>query len=222
MIQNSKGEAGRMNPSGGRLPAGSEDPPALLHGLSALGISTLVGQWYCEKKTDLSFRHPEIFIESPALISGIKGHEALSRDAEPVSAEAFQEALGRGETVTLQESGFEGRYQGVAILGVPDLVTFQGRSGRLLLEFKFSRRRALFTDRSVQAQLYGWLLEQSGYETDRLTCAVCVVSPALSEGSAEGEWKRVRGDLLREILARYEGERRRREHPMTQASPLTL
>lgn len=222
MIQNSRGEAERLNPDAGRSTAGSGDPPALLHGLSAVGISTVAGQWYCEKKVDLSFRHREIPIGSPALASGVEGHEALSRDAEPVSAEAFEEALRRGETVTLQESGFEGRYLGVSILGVPDLVTFQGRSGRLLLEFKFSRRRALFIDRSVQAQLYGWLLEQSGYETDRLICAVCVVSPALSERDPQGGPK-IQGDLLRAILARYTDARSRRQgHPMIQAAPLTL
>jgi len=44
-------------------PDGSElmaERNVLVHGRLCLEVSTMASQWYCEKKTDLSIRHPEI------------------------------------------------------------------------------------------------------------------------------------------------------------------
>jgi len=159
-------------------PDGSElmaERNVLVHGRLCLEVSTMASQWYCEKKTDLSIRHPEIEVQSLALESGTGGHEELSRGAVTITENEFERALKQKKKVLLQESRFEATFDSVRIVGVPDLIEFHGQRGLLVLEFKFSGRSRPFIDRYVQAQLYGWLLQRNGFDVTRLVCAVCVI-----------------------------------------------
>lgn len=147
------------------------------HGLKAVGVSTLAGQLYCEKKVDLSFEHPEIDIRSKATDVGTEGHEDISSDALQITRYEFIQAVKRGDEFTLQESMFEAKFKGMGILGVPDLVRLHGNRCLAVLEFKFSRRSAPFIDRFIQAQLYGWLIQKNGLDTSKCICGICVLPP---------------------------------------------
>lgn len=181
----------------------AETLPALRHGVSGVGVSTLAGQWYCELKVDLKFRHPEISVVSPALARGTAGHGALSADAVPMTPDELAARVRLGEDIFLQESRFSAPIHGAAVIGVPDLVHLRGRDARLVLEFKFSRRDDLFIDRFIQAQAYGLLLEGSGYGMDDTVCVVGVLPSPPSRSPDETAVDRLRKEgVLDRILER--------------------
>ena len=163
-------------------------PSGLRHGVPGIGVSTLAGQWYCEMKVDLKYRHPEIAIRSPALERGTAGHGAFSAGAVPMAADELRERIEKGEDIYLQESRFAAPIHGAPVVGVPDLVHLRGRDARLVLEFKFSKRDDLFIDRFIQTQSYGLLLEGTGYRMDD---TVCVVGVLPSRETKEGVLQRI-------------------------------
>jgi hypothetical protein len=168
-----------------------------------IGVSTLAGQWYCELKVDLQFRHPEIRVVSPALERGTAGHGALSEGAVPLSREDFDARVRRGEELYLQESRFRARVHDAPLVGVPDLLHLKGRDARLVLEFKFSKRDDLFIDRFIQAQAYGALLEGLGYRMDETVCVLGVLSPGTPRDSDSSRMESLKKDgVLQKILGR--------------------
>ena len=208
-------------------PDGSElmaERNVLVHGRLCLEVSTMASQWYCEKKTDLSIRHPEIEVQSLALESGTGGHEELSRGAVTITENEFERALKQKKKVLLQESRFEATFDSVRIVGVPDLIEFHGQRGLLVLEFKFSGRSRPFIDRYVQAQLYGWLLQRNGFDVTRLVCAVCVIPHVYGviSRSSKLEMLTERGFLEDITAACTTARKKMSQHPMTNGKPLTM
>jgi hypothetical protein len=184
--------------------------PGLRHGIPGVGVSTLAGQWYCELKIDLKYRHPELSIVSPALERGTEGHGAFSADAVPMSREELEARVRGGEDVYLQESRFAAPIHDAPVVGVPDLVHLRGRDARLVLEFKFSRRDDLFIDRFIQAQTYGLLLEGNGYRMDEAVCVVGVLPSPASREADRSKMDYLRRDgVLAKILERSAGLRER-------------
>ncbi|MBI4524054.1 MAG: PD-(D/E)XK nuclease family protein [Deltaproteobacteria bacterium] len=196
----------------------------LAHGRLGVGVSTLSSQWYCEKKTDLSIQHPEVKIQSIDLESGTKGHEELSRDAVPITSKEFEQVLRQKRRVSLQESRFEATFDGIHIVGVPDLVEFRGWQCLLVVEFKFSRRPNPFPDRYIQAQLYGWLLQRNGYDVTGLVCAVCVVPHVSATNSRTSKLEMITElGCLEEVKAKWIRARKKmKQHAMTKREPLTM
>jgi len=208
------------------------EPGPLRHGRRQVGVSTLASQWYCELKIDLKHLHPEIRALSPALDLGTEGHERLSAGARPITREDFEKDVAEGRELYLQESRFEAVIDGVPVIGVPDLVHLQGRRCDLVLEMKFSRRPALYVDRYVQAQTYGLLLAQNGFDMARTACVVGIV-PSPLEGGRDEKLKALRQEgVLHRILdrcwslAEQDGKRwaaRGVKNPLTlQEGPVTL
>lgn len=183
--------------------APAEAPTGLRHGLPGVGVSTLAGQWYCELKVDLKYRHPEISVVSPALERGTAGHGAISAGAVPMTHAELEEQVLRGQEIYLQESRFSAPIYDATVIGIPDLIHLKGRDARLVLEFKFSKRADLFIDRFIQAQAYALLLEGSGYRTDRTVCVVGVLpSPEDREPSDSKMEHLKKGGVLPRILDR--------------------
>lgn len=143
-----------------------------------LPVSILAQQWYCEKKVDLAMRYPGTEERSSEMEAGTAGHDQLESGSVPISKERLESGLSRGERFTLFELPLEGSWEEIAIWGRPDLVRLEGRSARLVVEFKFSRRQELFPSQQTQATLYAWLLQQNGFEVDQLLCAVVIFHPA--------------------------------------------
>lgn len=74
----------------------------------------------------------------------------------------------------LVESPFRGHFESVPIEGVPDAVCFKRGRPVYLLDYKhraFRTSPELFPSDEVQLQLYGWLLEQNGFNTGELVLA---------------------------------------------------
>jgi len=208
------------------------EPGPLRHGRRQVGVSTLASQWYCELKIELKHLHPEIRALSPALDLGTEGHERLSAGARPITRLYFEKDVAECRELYLQESRFEAEIDGVPVVGVPDLVHLQGRRCDLVLEMKFSRRPALYVDRYVQAQTYGLLLAQNGFDMARTACVIGIV-PSPVEGARDEKLNALRQEgVLHRILdrcwslAEQDGKRwaaRGVKNPLTlQEGPVTL
>jgi hypothetical protein len=152
----------------------------LRHRQEILMVSTLSQQRYCEKKVDLTMQYPGVEPTSPAMEIGTEGHAHLEEGAIPIGREEIDASLRQGKSLTLFEFPMEGVWEEIPIWGRPDLVQLKGRSARLLIEFKFSRRSNLFPSQQTQANLYGWLLRQNRFEVDSLLCAVAIFPATIS------------------------------------------
>ncbi len=170
----------------------------LRHQQTVLPISTLSQQWYCEQKVDLSMRYPEAEPASSAMKTGKEGHNQLETGAAPISKETLESGLAKGKTFTLFEYPLQAAWEGIPIWGRPDLVQLGGRSAQMVIEFKFSKRATLFPSQQTQALLYGWLLQQNGFQVDDLLCAVVIFPPSLLES------KSLPPDLLHALLKTVE------------------
>jgi hypothetical protein len=75
-------------------------------------------------------------------------------------------------------------YNGVRLAGKPDSVLFSHGLPLVVFEYKFSRSSEAYPSYHVQAQTYGVLLENMGFDTSRLFYAIVVADPK-AKGSRE-------------------------------------
>ncbi|MBI5516604.1 MAG: hypothetical protein HY909_22660 [Deltaproteobacteria bacterium] len=150
-----------------------------------VAVSTLAGQYYCDLQVHLGRTH-DVQTHTAELAAGAAGHAAFEADAEVISPEEIAEALDAGKTLELVEHTVGSELEGVRLVGRADRVVLQGRSAKLVLEFKFSAQRELRPTHVVQVEAYGRLLEASGFAVDGLLLAVCVLprGQAVSEALA--------------------------------------
>jgi hypothetical protein len=173
----------------------------LRHQQTILPISTLSQQWYCEKKVDLSMLYPDADPVSPAMKTGIEGHDQLEEKAVPISTDVIESRLSKGEALTLFEFPLQAAWNGIPILGRPDLVRLEGKSAHIVAEFKFSRQAALFPSQQTQALFYGWLLQQTEFNVEELLCVITIFNPSLLQS------KRLPPGLLDSLLETIEAHR---------------
>lgn len=138
---------------------------------SALAPSRIAGQFYCEKKVDMTREHGDI--ETPAKTRGSETHEQAAADAEEISDDEFWSALERGERQVLVESPFVGEAAEFLLTGVPDAVLFDDAKPKLIFERKTtSRPEQLYDNQRIQAWLYGFILDSLGFDTGDLQLAI--------------------------------------------------
>jgi hypothetical protein len=76
------------------------------------------------------------------------------------------------------------KYGDVILAGKPDSVLFHRGFPLVVFEYKFSRSEVAYTSYYVQARTYGVLLQNMGFDTTRLFCAIVVAEPK-TRGSRE-------------------------------------
>jgi hypothetical protein len=149
----------------------------LRHGLDCLWPSEIADQWYCEEKVHLQRLHPELRYESRLLESGEARHADLAAQAEPLTPAEVEQAVREGKRLALCEWVLEGRYRGVPIRGRPDFLALEGREVTLLLDFKFSAVYRPFPNHKVQADIYGFLAQATGFSARGLYVGVVLFPP---------------------------------------------
>jgi CRISPR/Cas system-associated exonuclease Cas4 (RecB family) len=138
---------------------------------SSLAPSRIAGQFFCEKKVDLTREHGDI--ETPAKTRGSETHEKAAEDAEEVTDDEFWNALERGDRQIIVESPFVGEAADFLIGGIPDAVLFEDQKPQLIFERKTtSRPDYLYKNQRVQAWLYGFILDSLGFDTEELRIAI--------------------------------------------------
>ena len=136
----------------------------LRFGRSAISISSIAQQYYCEKALELSHEHP--LPPTEKMKQGEAGHESITTLAEPVSKEeCFKEAVvAREKPVCIYELGITWEHEGVPIIGKVDEAWFREGNVEMVVERKFSNSLKIYSPYHVQAQLYCLGLGEMGFD----------------------------------------------------------
>ena len=144
--------------------------------------SDIAGQYYCEKKIEMQYLHGKVETESKNI--GTKAHEKLSEDAVKVQRSDLWQKIYSVAPVFALEMFLLANYNGVLLAGKPDSVLFRRGFPLVVFEYKFSRSNEAYPSYHVQAQTYGVLLGNMGFDTSRLFYAIVVADPK-TKGSRE-------------------------------------
>jgi len=144
--------------------------------------SDIAGQYYCEKKVEMQYLHGKVETESKNI--GTEAHEKLTEDSVKVKREELWQKIYGLEPVFALEMFLLANYNGVLLAGKPDSVLFAGGFPLVVFEYKFSRSSVTYPSYHVQAQTYGILLENMGFDTSRMFYAIVVADPK-TKGSRE-------------------------------------
>jgi len=157
-----------------------------------LPVWLVAEQSYCEKRVELWLQDPGERVSVPKQLEGTpmaslqetialagkQAHLRMSAPAIPVPVPpaALVPKLG---TVDLIESPLPASFDGLPVLGIPDAVSFEEGKPTAIIDYKFrnSPRPQLQPGDRVQLYLYGYLVEESGFEAADLLLA-CVLAPA--------------------------------------------
>jgi CRISPR/Cas system-associated exonuclease Cas4 (RecB family) len=149
---------------------------------SAIIASDIGSQYYCEKKVEMQYLHGEIETEEKNI--GTEAHERLTDGSMKVKSEELWQKIFGEKPIFALEMFLLAKYHDVIIAGKPDSVLFKGGKPLVVFEYKFSRSMADYPSYHAQAQTYGILLENMGFDTGRLFYAIVVADPA-SRGNSE-------------------------------------
>jgi hypothetical protein len=188
---------------------------------SLLGVSHIAEQAYCEQMVDLWLQSPSSLISVPTIYEerledipearrqvdlaggGTRFHESVESAATSATWDEIKEILKSGQSLTLLESKLQGSYDSLALVGRPDAVCFDGWKARCILEYKVTESTRLYLNHKVQLLMYGYLLEQEGFDICDLIL-VCVFVPRRNKDWIGSLTERQAGKFLR--LVRSEAE----------------
>ena len=137
--------------------------------------SDIAGQYYCEKKVEMQYLYGEVETESKN--TGTEAHEKLTEDSVKVKREELWKKIYGLEPVFALEMFLLAKYNDVRLAGKPDSVLFSHGLPLVVFEYKFSQSDVAYPSYHVQAQTYGVLLENMGFDTSRLFYAIVVADP---------------------------------------------
>lgn len=140
-----------------------------------LSVSEISEQYYCEKKVEMARILGEIVTEHK--IIGQEAHEILLKDTVKIERDEAFKKIFSDKPVLLREMLLLAKIKDVVIVGKPDAILFYSGVPLLLFEYKFTTHRIPFRDAHVQARLYGLLLNEMGFNTERLKYAIILVPP---------------------------------------------
>ena len=144
--------------------------------------SDVAGQFYCEKKVELQYVYGKVETEAKSI--GTEAHEKLTLDSVKVEREQLWREIYGVKPVFALEMFLLAKYGDVLLAGKPDSVLFKRGYPLVVFEYKFSRTGTAYPSYHVQAQTYGVLLGNMGFDTSRLFYAIVVADPK-TKGSRE-------------------------------------
>jgi CRISPR/Cas system-associated exonuclease Cas4 (RecB family) len=130
---------------------------------SVVIASDIGSQYYCEKKVEMQYLHGEIETEEKKI--GSEAHERLTDGSTRVKSEELWQKIYGEQPIFALEMFLLAKYNDVIIAGKPDSVLFKGGQPLVVFEYKFSRSMMDYASYHVQAQTYGILLENMGFDT---------------------------------------------------------
>jgi hypothetical protein len=141
--------------------------------------SDIAGQYYCEKKIEMQYIYGKVETESKNI--GTQAHEKLTEDSIKVKREDLWRKIYGAKPVFALEMFLLADYNGFLLAGKPDSVLFKRGLPLVVFEYKFSQSSEAYPSYHVQAQTYGVLLENMGFDTSRLFYAIVVADPKRKE-----------------------------------------
>ena len=139
--------------------------------------SDIGSQFYCEQKLEQEYLTGKIVTEE--MLQGDEGHARIVEDFKPVTMEEAWKNIYTKDKFMLAEFIFIAPYKNVYIIGRPDIVLFVGGMPILVFEFKFSNYSDDYLSRHAQAQTYGLLLQELGFEIKNLFYSIIVFPPGM-------------------------------------------
>ena len=163
----------------------------------SLHVWIMAEQAYCEKRVALWLENPstdrislppepEEKTGSPQIIPqqieregsikrGTAFHLKVERSAIPISLPQAEKMIEKGKSFCMPEYSLTGSYRNLPIIGRADAVCFHGRRASCVVEIKVTDSRELHPDHEAQLRLYGYLLEQNGFDiNDLILCCVFI------------------------------------------------
>ena len=138
-------------------------------------VSDIALQYFCEKKVEMMYLHGDIETESKIL--GAEGHKRLLQDSTEIRMrELWKEIYGKKPVLVL-EMLLLAKYQDVILVGRPDSILFIRGVPEIIFEYKFTKRKMPFRTHHIQAQTYGILLRNMGFDTEKLLYAIVLADP---------------------------------------------
>lgn len=139
--------------------------------------SDVAGQYYCEKKIEMKYLYGDV--ETETKNQGSAAHENLLEGAEIVDQENMWRTVYSKEPVLVMEWLLLAEYEDIILTGQPDSVLFENGKPLVIFEYKFSRRKKVYTSHHVQAGFYGILLKNLSFNTEKLNYAIVVADRKL-------------------------------------------
>ena len=160
-----------------------------------LGAWLIAEHSFCEQRVHLWLQAPGERVSVPRQLEGapvassLEGsadlgrslHEALAEPAKEILPEDLSGLEASGELYHLVETPFGAEYDGLPLLGRPDVVVLQKRRALMVIDYKSTGSTQLPMGCRVQLYVYGYLLEQNGYDTQDLILACVLIPPANAE-----------------------------------------
>jgi len=160
-----------------------------------LGAWLIAEHSFCEQRVHLWLQAPGERVSVPRQLEGapvassLEGsadlgrslHEALAEPAKEILPEDLSGLEASGELYHLVETPFGAEYDGLPLLGRPDVVVLQKRRALMVIDYKSTGSTQLPMGCRVQLYVYGYLLEQNGYDTEDLILACVLIPPANAE-----------------------------------------
>jgi CRISPR/Cas system-associated exonuclease Cas4 (RecB family) len=137
--------------------------------------SDIADQYFCEKKVEMRYFHGEVVTEDK--IIGTEAHEKLLEDSEQVERRELWQRMHGEKPVLALELFLLAKYKGIVLAGKPDGVMFQRGHPLVVFEYKFSKSTIAYRTHHVQAETYGILLRNMGFDTRGLFYAVVMADP---------------------------------------------
>jgi PD-(D/E)XK nuclease superfamily len=177
------------------------------HGSSAVGVSTLAAQFYCEYKVENEFAHGEIPTEAKE--KGTELHDELMPQVK-IAPEEFAELVS-AKKPSYGVLGVWGTVEGLRLVGMPDHIVWSEGRPLWLVELKTTKGDPgpLWEDQENQARVYGLLLDSMGFDCSKLRLAVVRLRVAgLSEEEKRRWIARVSDSLMAGTVEELESEHR--------------
>ncbi len=115
------------------------------------------------------------------MVLGRESHEEIVEDFEKIELEEIWKLIHSKGTVKIAEMTLLARYKNIVIVGRPDLLIFKDGAPIMIFEYKFSKYKIPFSSRHLQAQAYGIILRELGFDTSFLFYAIVVVPPEMKQ-----------------------------------------
>lgn len=134
-------------------------------------IHKIATQFYCEQQVDLARTYGDR--ENEEMVVGSEGHEAAIEHAVETTWDDLWTEIEERPDIHPIEMSLYGKTDSVYLIGCPDYLAFRNHSPRVLIERKFSGAPDyVYKNEAFQAWLYCYLLDEMGFDTERLTYVV--------------------------------------------------
>jgi hypothetical protein len=134
-------------------------------------------------------------VETEAKTVGTAAHEKLAEDAVRVRREDLWRKIYSPTPIFALEMFLIAKFGDTVLAGKPDAVLFRRGRPQVVFEYKFSRSDVAYPSYHVQAQTYGLLLQNMGFNTANLYYAIVVARPE-TKGNKE-----FRKEAIRTVIA---------------------